>query len=253
MKSPVYQLNLFKQRIAVDLIPDQFTMAAHPLCLLAIKEVQSYLTTQKEWEHNFGLNGEQNIPVIGKMFGVLVVETPQKEIRHLWEFSGKLAGKNRFDRFAPPVFDTLTENGFLNTGMRKLKEIGEQIKHLKEKQVEDSEKHLKSLLKERRNFSNALQHQLFESYHFLNQAGEEKSLVDIFKDAGYKNPPAGAGECAAPKLLQYAFQNQLKPVALTEFWWGQSPKSATWKHGQFYAPCKEKCEPILQHMLKGMV
>ncbi|RZJ17244.1 MAG: pseudouridylate synthase, partial [Acinetobacter sp.] len=68
----------------------------------------------------------------------------------------------------------------------------------------------------------------------------------------YKNPPAGAGECAAPKLLQYAFQHHFKPLALTEFWWGQSPKSATWKHKHFYAPCKEKCGPILKHMLEGI-
>ena len=83
-------------------------------------------------------------------------------------------------------------------------------------------------------------------------AGEEKSLVDLFAIAGYKNPPAGAGECAGPKLLQYAFQHQLKPLAIAEFWWGLSPKSEQWKHKQFYACCKEKCEPILAHMLEGI-
>ncbi len=221
----------------------------HPLCQPAIEQLQHYLNTQQEWKHNFGLNDYQEGPIIGKMFGVLVVETPQKEIEHLWGFSGKLAEKNLFDRFVPPVFDTLAENGFLNAGMRKLNEMGVQIKNLKEQQHQNFEKQIQFLKKERRNFSVALQNQLFESYHFLNQAGEQKSLIAIFKDAGHKNPPAGAGECAAPKLLQYAFQHQLKPLALTEFWWGKSPKSATWKHGHFYVPCKEKCEPILKHML----
>ncbi|MBP8067766.1 MAG: hypothetical protein KAY27_04320, partial [Pedobacter sp.] len=159
----------------------------HPICKPAIEELQRYLTTQKEWAHNFGLNDQQGGPVIGKMFGVLVVETAQKEIRHLWGFSGKLAEKNLFDRFVPPIFDTLAENSFLSSGMRKLNEMGEQIKNLKDHQPEDFEKQLKSLQKERRNFSVALQNQLFESYHFLNQAGEEKSLIAIFKDAGYKN------------------------------------------------------------------
>ena len=224
----------------------------HPLCLSAVKGLQHYLSTQKEWEHNFGLDAQRSGPIIGKMFGVLVAENPQKEIKHLWAFSGKLADKNIFSRFVPPVFDTLAENGFLGAGMNKLAEMSAEIKSLKENQPKGYEKHLKTLKNDRKNFSVSLQNQLFESYHFLNQAGEEKSLLDIFKAAGYKNPPAGAGECAAPKLLQHAFLHQLKPLALTEFWWGQSPKSATWKHGHFYAPCKEKCEPILKHMLEGI-
>ena len=67
------------------------------------------------------------------------------------------------------------------------------------------------------------------------------------------NPPAGAGECAAPKLLNYAFEHQLKPIAMAEFWWGQSPKSEIRKHKQFYPACKSKCEPILlSHMLMGL-
>lgn len=65
-------------------------------------------------------------------------------------------------------------------------------------------------------------------------------------------PPAGSGECAAPKLLNYAYQNQLKPIAMAEFWWGQSPKSQVRKHKQFYPACRSKCEPILGHMLRGL-
>src|SRR5690606_19855660 len=65
-------------------------------------------------------------------------------------------------------------------------------------------------------------------------------------------PPAGAGECAAPKLLQYAYQNQLKPLALAEFWWGAPPKSQVRKHKEFYPSCRSKCEPILGHMLQGL-
>jgi tRNA pseudouridine32 synthase/23S rRNA pseudouridine746 synthase len=93
-----------------------------------------------------------------------------------------------------------------------------------------------------------LQQQLFENYAFLNQYGKIKSLGKIFNG----NPPAGSGECAAPKLLNYAFQNQLKPIAMAEFWWGKSPKSEVRKHQQFYPACTGKCEPILAHMLKGI-
>jgi len=106
------------------------------------------------------------------------------------------------------------------------------------------------LLKEqRKKKSNGLQQQLFESYQFLNRAGVSKSLPSIFTNS---KPVSGAGECAAPKLLQYAFLHQLKPIALAEFWWGKSPKSANRQHGHFYPPCEEKCRPILGHMLAGL-
>lgn len=106
--------------------------------------------------------------------------------------------------------------------------------------------------KYRKNISNALQKKLFDQYHFLNGKGELKSLYDIFKETPQLTPPAAAGECAAPKLLQYAFEQQLKPLAMAEFWWGESPKSAIRKHKHFYPACQGKCQAILGHMLQGM-
>ena len=101
----------------------------------------------------------------------------------------------------------------------------------------------------RKQKSSALQQRLFDAYSFLNQSGERKSIGEIFNN----NPPAGAGECAAPKLLHYAFENQLKPIAMAEFWWGKAPNSEIRKHKQFYPACKSKCEPILMtHMLQGL-
>ena len=109
-----------------------------------------------------------------------------------------------------------------------------------------------ALKKARKLKSNDLQKQLFDEYHFLNQLGDEKSLWTIFQDEMQKVPPSGAGECAAPKLMQYAYRHGFKPIALAEFWWGESPKSEIRKHGQFYPSCRGKCEPILGHMLKGL-
>lgn len=100
--------------------------------------------------------------------------------------------------------------------------------------------------------SNYLQRQLFDQYQFLNIDGETVSVADIFQNTPNKIPPGGAGECAAPKLLQYAFQNDMKPICMAEFWWGESPRSEIRKHGNFYPSCRGKCEPILGHMLKGM-
>jgi tRNA pseudouridine32 synthase/23S rRNA pseudouridine746 synthase len=123
-------------------------------------------------------------------------------------------------------------------------------------QLENAQKEVNLLLneinllkEERKQKSGALQQKLFAEYSFLNQFGERKSIGEIFNN----NPPAGAGECAAPKLLHYAFEHNLKPIAMSEFWWGQSPKSEIRKHKQFYPACKSKCEPILlSHMLKGL-
>ena len=114
------------------------------------------------------------------------------------------------------------------------------------------EEQLDFLKLERSKKSAALQQEIFEKYTFLNQAGNKKSLLEIFKNTIYLFPPAAAGECAAPKLLQYAFLNQLKPICMTEFWWGASPNSEVREHKQFYPACKSKCEPILKHMLEGI-
>ncbi|WMN89439.1 pseudouridine synthase [Vibrio parahaemolyticus] len=114
-------------------------------------------------------------------------------------------------------------------------------------------KHELSELKERRKtLSNALQHKLHRQYRFLNGLGQERDLVDIFANTNNPVPPAGAGECAAPKLLQYAFKHGFKPLALAEFWWGESPRSEVRQHKKFYPSCNSKCQPILGHMLQGM-
>lgn len=108
-------------------------------------------------------------------------------------------------------------------------------------------------LKEKRKKKSAdLQQQLFNEYSFLNANGEPKDLQSIFEEAELDLPPGGAGECAAPKLLQYAYANKYKPIAMAEFWWGKSPDKQVRKHRQFYPACKSKCHPILGHMLQGL-
>jgi tRNA pseudouridine32 synthase/23S rRNA pseudouridine746 synthase len=110
---------------------------------------------------------------------------------------------------------------------------------------------INALKQQRKEKSNYLQQTLFENYAFLNQQKEIKSLLSIFNDPKIK-PPAGSGECAAPKLLQYAFANDLKPVTMAEFWWGISPNAAIRKHKNYYPACQSRCKPILKHMLKGI-
>lgn len=114
------------------------------------------------------------------------------------------------------------------------------------------DREIERLKTERKTRSAALQQELFRQFRILNAKGEIKDLCDLFKDTVQHVPPAGAGECAAPKLLQYAYLHRLKPVAMAEFWWGDSPKTEIRHHGYFYPACKGKCEPILKHMLQGV-
>ena len=108
------------------------------------------------------------------------------------------------------------------------------------------------LRKQRKSRSRNLQKKLFAQYQFLNANGETKDLNAIFAELPEHTPPAGAGDCAAPKLLQYAYQHDLMPIAMAEFWWGAAPKSAIRQHKNYYPSCYSKCQPILGHMLKGL-
>ena len=118
--------------------------------------------------------------------------------------------------------------------------------------VDRLEQEIEQLKQERKRRSAALQRKLFEQFRILNARGEVKDLCELFAPTSQGTPPAGAGECAAPKLLQYAYQHQLEPIAMAEFWWGDSPKTEIRHHGYYYPACKGKCEPILHHMLQGL-
>lgn len=136
---------------------------------------------------------------------------------------------------------------FKHEQIAKRKELSELEENLAfwEKKISD--------LKEQRALMSAdIQARIFQAYTFLNKDNQAKSLLSIFENTPFKTPPAGAGECAAPKLLQYAFLHQLKPIAMAEFWWGISPDSEVKVHKEFYPACRGKCEPILSHMLEGI-
>ncbi len=172
------------------------------------------------------------------------------------------AEKKKRDRKRETALQHLNDNDYAKLIEHLRQEsVGYQLrlKSLKREwhdKVNAAETHLKTILspitklkEERANVSASLQKRLHEQYRFLNYKGEEQDLLDIF---GTSVPPAGAGECAAPKLFQYAYKNNLKPLAMAEFWWGASPKSQVRQHKQFYPSCRSKCEPILGHMMQGL-
>ncbi|SEQ53240.1 tRNA pseudouridine32 synthase / 23S rRNA pseudouridine746 synthase [Hyunsoonleella jejuensis] len=321
-------------------LPKQFTFPfyyePHELSVLAAEDLQRYLESQTDFKHNFGLHPDTEGLVIGKMFGVMVVQQYNGDLGYLAAFSGKLAESNYHKGFVPTVYNTLDETGFYKKGEAELNRLNAEIETLEnaselkqarltldefqklynkelaafkadiktkkktrnlkresakttlsseafevlleglksesiyyhfrlkdlkkdwEAKIEAAKHHLDGLLKpiealkeKRATLSASLQKRLHEQYRFLNAEGNTKDLLDIFKDAMVP-PPAGSGECAAPKLFQYAYENNLKPIAMAEFWWGASPKSEVRKHKQFYPSCRSKCEPILGHMMQGL-
>ncbi len=331
----------FSQDISHVELPETFTFPfyyePHELCRIAAEELQEHRLINHQYNHNFGLDDSESGLIIGKMFGVLIVQSAEGKVGYLSAFSGKLADSNHHEGFVPPIYDMLIDGSHfkqeeiiindytiqidklegnehyrnlkssLEEAKRKAKETIAQTKvniktakverrkqretmkpkldqdaydtlleQLKKQSIQSSyylkdeikywderikkvEQDIKSLQEpilrlknERKAKSNALQQYLFRQYRFLNALGGEEDLLDIFSERLGVPPPAGSGECAAPKLLHFAYKHELRPIAMAEFWWGQSPKSQVRKHKQFYPACRSKCEPILGHMLQGL-
>ncbi|MEJ8738695.1 RluA family pseudouridine synthase [Phocaeicola sp. HCN-6420] len=306
-------------------LPSEFTYPfhyiPHPLTVMAAREVQDYLASRTDWTEELSE---------GKMFGVLIVQTPEGKVGYLAAFSGNLAGSNLHSFFVPPVYDLLQPDGFFRIEEANISAINKRIKELESsrqltemrtalaecraqvdrtladakqqmkeakivreqrrsegageeeqkamiresqfqkaeykrlekrlkeemqqqaEELENQEQLIRQLKQERKTRSAALQQKLFEQFRMLNAKGEVKDLCELFKDTPQGTPPAGTGECALPKLLQYAYQHQLKPLAMGEFWCGKSPKEEVRHEGHFYPSCKGKCAPILKHMLIGL-
>jgi len=181
----------------------------------------------------------------GKMMGVLMTEGADG-IGYLYAFSGVAGGRSVIDGFVPPVFDLVDPaNGF----KAREAEISEVNTLIAEGCLDEAE--MAALRLKRRSMSEELQRWLLERYVVLNAKGEKRSIWDIFADRGLI-PPGGTGDCAAPKLLQYAYLHGLKPIAMGEFWYGASPQKEVRMQGKFYPSCTGKCGPLLSFMMQGL-
>ena len=292
----------------------------HPLCVMAAEEVRRMV------RENAVMSSETRKS--GKMFGVLVVETPDGNTGYLAAYSGQIAGRSNWDGFVPAVFDYLQDGGYFKTCEAEITAINKQVRlmetseerrrlltHLDEtiakaaseeqayktlmhesKARRDSERaaggvtpereaemtresqfqkaELRrmrrrnadtiamareachrydtsiSLLKQkRRTMSDRLQEWLFHHFVMLNKDGDSRSLTDIFRTSLSASPPAGAGECCEPRLLQYAFSHAMTPKCMAMFWIGASPEGEIRHEQTYYPACRSKCKPILEWML----
>ena len=144
------------------------------------------------------------------------------------------------------------ESQHLKAEQRRLKQQCTATLDQLRRPLAEHEARVDAMRRQRREMSDALQQWLFSQYRMLNANGEERDLVDIFGETINAMPPAGSGDCCAPKLLQYAYANGLEPVCMAEFWWGDSPKQEIRHHLHYYPACRSKCLPILTHMLRGL-
>lgn len=148
----------------------------------------------------------------------------------------------------PLILESQRERADLQRLKRRMHEAVEQA----EARYNVLQAEIDAIRHKRHSRSAALQMELFARFRVLNARGEERNLCELFAPTAQHTPPAGAGECAAPKLLQYAYTNGLKPLAMAEFWWGGSSAGEVRRHGEFYPACTGKCKPILTHMLQGL-
>ena len=148
----------------------------------------------------------------------------------------------------PLILESQRERADLQRLKRRMHEAVEQA----EARYNVLQAEIDAIRHKRHSRSAALQMELFSRFRVLNARGEAKDLCELFATTPQLVPPAGAGECAAPKLLQYAYTNGLKPLAMAEFWWGGSSAGEVRRHGEFYPACTGKCKPILTHMLQGL-
>lgn len=292
----------------------------HPLCVMAAEEVRRMV------RENAVMSSETRKS--GKMFGVLVVETPDGNTGYLAAYSGQIAGRSNWDGFVPAVFDYLQDGGYFKTceaeitainKLVRLMETSEECRRLlthldetiakaaseeqayktlmheskvrrdseraaggvtpereaemtRESQFQKAElRRMRrrnadtiamareachrydtsiSLLKQkRRTMSDRLQEWLFHHFVMLNKDGDSRSLTDIFRTSLSASPPAGAGECCEPRLLQYAFSHAMTPKCMAMFWIGASPEGEIRHEQTYYPACRSKCKPILEWML----
>ena len=151
-----------------------------------------------------------------------------------------------------PEETLMRESQYMKAELRRLKHrLDEGLSGLRST-VSQHENSIILLRAKRKRLSDNLQAWLFSQFTMLNGKGEKKTLTEIFADTPAGIPPSGAGECCAPKLLQYAFSHSLQPIAIAEFWWGKSPVGEIRRHLDFYPACQGKCRPILDFMLQGI-
>ncbi|MBM9614354.1 hypothetical protein JWJ90_08630 [Desulfobulbus rhabdoformis] len=182
----------------------------------------------------------------GKMFGLLSCRDDAGKRVVLRAFSGQLNGLWQVAGWVGPIFDVKRFDTLVAEPDRAIKALGQRLQRCEPVSVEYRE-----LKRKRRQLSQELMQAIHALYTLRNFRGESAPLIQVFQGKGM--PPAGTGDCCAPKLLHHAACHGLRPEGLVEFYWGTTNHSQTKRHGQLYVACEAKCQPILGFQLCGGV
>lgn len=220
----------------MKIINNPYLYHPHPLLKTAADDICLYISQRPEWDKEFGK---------GKMLGLLLAQSADCSHYIISRaYSGIVNISDSQPYFVPPIYDLNCPDDFYLKEDNEISAINRQIENTTDTAA------TAELKQKRKELSQKLQLKIFHHFNFCNPEGEYRNIIDIFRDARRGLPPGGTGECAAPRLLQYAFEHDLIPVALAEFWYGRSPKKEVRVHRQFYPSCIEKCSPILRYMIK---
>lgn len=227
-------------RICASSYPEAFT---YPFCYEPLPEIKAeaerLITELHSDPQKSALFAE------GKMLGVLMVRDADGNKSFLYGFSGLAGGRSVVEGFVPPIYDLTDPEGGFRTREKEISAINAELATC------DDESIAQSLREKRKLLSAGLQDWLFSMYIVNNARGERLTIREVFARKGLV-PPGGTGDCATPKMLQYAYGHGLVPLAMGEFWFGNPPLSQVRREGSFYPSCAGKCGPLLEFMLEGL-
>ena len=174
----------------------------------------------------------------GKMFGYLVAESPSGAQCALTAYSGMLDGRWELPGWAPPAFDVPAWRGLEARYDPEIAKVTARI--------DRGGADVPDLRRQRAQMSRELMMRYHDLYRLYGASGACQSLETV---VGQGNMASGMGDCCAPKLLTEAHRRGLRAISLAEFFVGVSRRPGQRVHGEFYAPCSEKCGPLMSFLL----
>ncbi len=214
-----------------------------PLPEYPAKTHARYLAALLERTGYLDIDSDLSIPIStlfgpgeGRMIGVLTALDKRGNEVILKAFSGTLGKERDIVGWVPHPMPSKVYDDFLKRWDKPIKALGDAIDA-------SSNERQRALIKERAALSRTALDEYNTLFALTTITGATRSLSEIFDGP----IPTGSGDCCAPKLLHYAFANNLRPVSMAECFFGSTTETRV--HKTFYPPCTERCAPILRALL----
>lgn len=230
--------------------------SAHHYCQLLISQINSNQIAMEQVSRESEERKNQ-----GVMVGVLVCWNPVEQKRILLACVSGNAKKLYYNLsinqnliknpfiFVPPIVSQKEINEALSEYDKEIHELTDRINRLADKENAGDAAQTERIIlcKKRTSLTDISLKRVFNLYSFTDINKRKISLNQIINDNHGKLVPTGTGDCCAPKLLDYAFSNGLKPISMDEVFLGNDTKNKI--NGKSYEPCDERCGILLPYML----